>query len=176
MCLRIWVIPRIMIKIGVPNLWNSVYLKWLIIWLILSVAKISISFLIPKDRKLHGPLSLFFSHCGWISLELQLIEGMGRKHKVLLSREFSFIPICLALTLESDHWPPSYRILNTTLFESWEMIGPYPSWWLFNGLLLILQVLHVIWSYLIARIAFKALIRGKVRMKDGFFLWGWVGK
>uniref|UniRef100_A0A8C8UQP1 Ceramide synthase 5 n=1 Tax=Peromyscus maniculatus bairdii TaxID=230844 RepID=A0A8C8UQP1_PERMB len=53
-------------------------------------------------------------------------------------------------------------ILNTTLFESWEMIGPYPSWWFFNGLLLTLQVLHVIWSYLIARIAFKALIRGKV--------------
>ncbi|KAH0510653.1 Ceramide synthase 5 [Microtus ochrogaster] len=57
-------------------------------------------------------------------------------------------------------------ILNTTLFESWEMIGPYPSWWLFNGLLLILQVLHVIWSYLIARIAFKALIRGKVSKDD----------
>ncbi|XP_013204083.1 LOW QUALITY PROTEIN: ceramide synthase 5 [Microtus ochrogaster] len=58
-------------------------------------------------------------------------------------------------------------ILNTTLFESWEMIGPYPSWWLFNGLLLILQVLHVIWSYLIARIAFKALIRGKVTYPGG---------
>ncbi|XP_036313407.1 ceramide synthase 5 isoform X3 [Pipistrellus kuhlii] len=59
-----------------------------------------------------------------------------------------------------------FWILNTTLFESWEIIGPYPSWWLFNGLLLILQVLHVIWSYLIARIAFKALIRGKVSKDD----------
>ncbi|KAJ1068087.1 hypothetical protein K5549_007375 [Capra hircus] len=46
------------------------------------------------------------------------------------------------------------------------MIGPYPSWWLFNGLLLVLQVLHVIWSYLMARIAFKALIRGKVLKDD----------
>uniref|UniRef100_A0A4W5RSB0 TLC domain-containing protein n=1 Tax=Hucho hucho TaxID=62062 RepID=A0A4W5RSB0_9TELE len=52
-------------------------------------------------------------------------------------------------------------ILNTTLFESWEIIGPYPSWWLFNSLLLVLQVLHVIWSYLIAGIAYKALVRGK---------------
>ncbi|VFV40009.1 lag1 longevity assurance homolog [Lynx pardinus] len=59
-----------------------------------------------------------------------------------------------------------FWILNTTFFESWEMIGPYPSWWLFNGLLLILQVLHVIWSYLIVRIAFKALIRGKVSKDD----------
>ncbi|XP_054951648.1 ceramide synthase 5 isoform X9 [Pan paniscus] len=55
-----------------------------------------------------------------------------------------------------------FWILNTTLFESWEIIGPYASWWLLNGLLLTLQVLHVIWSYLIARIALKALIRGKV--------------
>lgn len=101
-------------------------------------------------------------------------RGYGEKAQFLLLRELSFIPVCLALTLQSDHGPPSSRILNTTLFESWEMIGPYPSWWLFNGLLLVLQVLHVIWSYLIARIAFKALIRGKVRMKTGFFLWGWV--
>lgn len=70
------------------------------------------------------------------------------------------------MTLESDHWPPSSRILNTTLFESWEIIGPYASWWLLNGLLLTLQVLHVIWSYLIARIALKALIRGKVSKDD----------
>ncbi|KAL8163692.1 UNVERIFIED_CONTAM: Ceramide synthase 5, partial [Gekko kuhli] len=52
-------------------------------------------------------------------------------------------------------------ILNTTLFESWELIGPYPSWWLFNGLLVLLQILHVIWSYFILRIAYKALARGK---------------
>lgn len=54
------------------------------------------------------------------------------------------------------------RVLNSTMFESWAIVGPYPSWWLFNFLLLILQVLHLIWSYLIARIAVKALLRGKV--------------
>ncbi|XP_042533640.1 ceramide synthase 5 [Dipodomys spectabilis] len=59
-----------------------------------------------------------------------------------------------------------FWILNTTLFESWEIIGPYPSWWFFNGLLLVLQVLHIIWSYLIAQIALKALIRGKVSKDD----------
>ena len=55
---------------------NMTYLKWLVIWLILSVAKSSISSIIPKDRKLHGPLSLLSSHCAWISLELPLLEGM----------------------------------------------------------------------------------------------------
>ncbi|PKU30165.1 ceramide synthase 5 [Limosa lapponica baueri] len=59
-----------------------------------------------------------------------------------------------------------FRILNTTLFESWELIGPYPSWWLFNGLLVTLQILHVIWSYLIVRTAYKALVRGKVSKDD----------
>uniref|UniRef100_A0A8B9KE73 Ceramide synthase 5 n=1 Tax=Astyanax mexicanus TaxID=7994 RepID=A0A8B9KE73_ASTMX len=56
-----------------------------------------------------------------------------------------------------------FWILNSTMFESWEIVGPYASWWVFNPLLLVLQVLHIIWSYLIARIAFKALMRGKVR-------------
>ncbi|XP_019326332.1 PREDICTED: ceramide synthase 5 [Aptenodytes forsteri] len=55
-----------------------------------------------------------------------------------------------------------FWILNTTLFESWELIGPYPSWWLFNGLLITLQILHIIWSYLIIRTAYKALVRGKI--------------
>uniref|UniRef100_A0A671U3U8 Ceramide synthase 5 n=1 Tax=Sparus aurata TaxID=8175 RepID=A0A671U3U8_SPAAU len=53
-------------------------------------------------------------------------------------------------------------ILNSTMFESWAIVGPYPSWWLFNFLLLVLQVLHIIWFYLIARIAVKAMLRGKV--------------
>ncbi|XP_043979017.1 ceramide synthase 5 [Gambusia affinis] len=53
-------------------------------------------------------------------------------------------------------------VLNSTMFESWAIIGPYPSWWVFNVLLLLLQVMHVFWAYLIFRIAFKAIMRGKV--------------
>uniref|UniRef100_A0A4W6C6A4 Ceramide synthase 5 n=1 Tax=Lates calcarifer TaxID=8187 RepID=A0A4W6C6A4_LATCA len=56
-------------------------------------------------------------------------------------------------------------VLNSTMFESWAIVGPFPSWWLFNFLLLVLQVLHIIWSYLIARIAVKAMLRGKVGQK-----------
>ncbi|CAL8390716.1 ceramide synthase 6 isoform X1 [Gadus morhua] len=52
-------------------------------------------------------------------------------------------------------------ILNTTLFESWEMVGPYPSWWLFNLLLLLLQALHSYWSYLIVKTACRAVCRGR---------------
>lgn len=62
----------------------------------------------------------------------------------------------------SSHLFVFSRVLNSTMFESWAIVGPYPSWWLFNFLLLVLQVLHIIWSYLIARIAVKAMLRGKV--------------
>uniref|UniRef100_A0A8C6L528 TLC domain-containing protein n=1 Tax=Nothobranchius furzeri TaxID=105023 RepID=A0A8C6L528_NOTFU len=33
-------------------------------------------------------------------------------------------------------------VLNSTMFESWAIVGPFPSWWLFNILLLVLQVLY----------------------------------
>uniref|UniRef100_A0A667Y0S6 Ceramide synthase 5 n=1 Tax=Myripristis murdjan TaxID=586833 RepID=A0A667Y0S6_9TELE len=55
-----------------------------------------------------------------------------------------------------------FWIVYSVLFESWEIVGPYQSWWLLNGLLLVLQALHVIWFYLITRIAVKAIFRGKV--------------
>ncbi|GCB64994.1 hypothetical protein scyTo_0014838, partial [Scyliorhinus torazame] len=57
-------------------------------------------------------------------------------------------------------------ILNTTLFESWEIVGPYPSWWIFNLLLLLLQLLHSFWSYLIIRITCRAIAKGKVSKDD----------
>lgn len=50
------------------------------------------------------------------------------------------------------------------MFDSWEIIGPYRAWWLLNGLLLVLQTLHIIWFYLIARIAIKAIFKGKVSL------------
>ncbi|XP_066471861.1 ceramide synthase 5 isoform X2 [Tiliqua scincoides] len=61
-----------------------------------------------------------------------------------------------------------FWLLNTTLFESWEIIGPYQSWWIFNGMLLLIQILHVFWSYFIIRTAYKALVRGKVLPVESF--------
>ncbi|XP_008412255.1 ceramide synthase 5-like [Poecilia reticulata] len=59
-----------------------------------------------------------------------------------------------------------FWIVYSVLFESWQIIGPYQAWWLINGLLLVLQTLHVIWFYLIARIAVKAIFKGKVSKDD----------
>lgn len=59
-----------------------------------------------------------------------------------------------------------FWIVNSVLFESWEIAGPYRAWWLLNGLLLVLQALHIIWFYLITRIAIKAIFKGKVSKDD----------
>ncbi|XP_075612861.1 ceramide synthase 6 isoform X3 [Balearica regulorum gibbericeps] len=52
-------------------------------------------------------------------------------------------------------------ILNTTLFELYEALGNFPALWVFNVLLVILQVLHWFWSYLIIKAAYKAISKGK---------------
>ncbi|XP_077457407.1 ceramide synthase 5-like [Stigmatopora argus] len=59
-----------------------------------------------------------------------------------------------------------FWIIHSVLIESWEISGPYQAWWLLNGLLFVLQTLHIIWFYLIARIAIKAIFKGKVAKDD----------
>ncbi|KAM4570803.1 ceramide synthase 5-like [Fundulus diaphanus] len=59
-----------------------------------------------------------------------------------------------------------FWVVHSVLVESWQIIGPYQAWWLINGLLLVLQTLHIIWFYLIARIAVKAIFKGKVSKDD----------
>ncbi|KAL2076891.1 hypothetical protein ACEWY4_027507 [Coilia grayii] len=43
-------------------------------------------------------------------------------------------------------------VLKTTVFESWSLLGLFPSWWLLNGMLLLLLGLHCLWAYLILRV------------------------
>ncbi|XP_064290646.1 ceramide synthase 6 isoform X1 [Passer domesticus] len=52
-------------------------------------------------------------------------------------------------------------ILNTTLFELYEALGNFPALWVFNVLLMVLQILHCFWSYLIIKAAYKAISKGK---------------
>ena len=54
------------------------------------------------------------------------------------------------------------RILNTTTNEAHDSLDMFPAYYLFNFLLYILQVMHVIWFYMILRIAYKALNKGKI--------------
>jgi len=55
-----------------------------------------------------------------------------------------------------------YFILYTTSIEVHDILGFAPSLFLFNGLLWVLQFLHVLWFIIIIKAAYKAVIVGQV--------------
>ena len=55
------------------------------------------------------------------------------------------------------------RIISSTLFESKVYTGAFYMYYVFNSLLIILQVLHIIWFYFILLIAKDAVLDGQVR-------------
>lgn len=55
-----------------------------------------------------------------------------------------------------------YKIIYSTLIEAPTIVPMFPAYYIFNGLLIGLQVLHVIWSYMILRLALHALASGKL--------------
>ncbi|XP_019336037.1 ceramide synthase 6 isoform X1 [Alligator mississippiensis] len=54
-----------------------------------------------------------------------------------------------------------FWVLNTTLFEMYDALGNFPAMWILNIMLLILQILHCFWSYLILKAAYKVIAKGK---------------
>lgn len=59
-----------------------------------------------------------------------------------------------------------FRILWSTLFEATTIVGMAPVYYVYNGLLCILQVLHVLWFCMILRMAYYYVVKGQVE-KDG---------
>ncbi|XP_061471230.1 ceramide synthase 5 isoform X2 [Rhineura floridana] len=121
-------------------------------------AVVLISFSYINNMVRVGTLVLCVHDVSDIFLEVAKLANYAKYQRFC---DATFVLLCVVFLVTRLGIYP-IRILNTTLFESWEIIGPFPSWWLFNGLLLTIQVLHVIWFYYIIRIAYKALARGKV--------------
>lgn len=66
------------------------------------------------------------------------------------------------VVLSDAHPPSDCRILYTTYYESINGRSPFFGYYFFNGLLMIIQVLHVYWSYLILRMLYNFTWKGKV--------------
>ncbi|KAJ3594966.1 hypothetical protein NHX12_004271 [Muraenolepis orangiensis] len=54
------------------------------------------------------------------------------------------------------------RIIYATLVLSMERFQPFAGYYFFNVMLMVLQVLHIFWAYLILRMAYKFLFFGKL--------------
>lgn len=57
-------------------------------------------------------------------------------------------------------------VMYTTLYYSMESFQPFLGYYLFNFLLVVLQVLHIFWAYLILRMAVKFVFAGKVEKDE----------
>lgn len=55
-----------------------------------------------------------------------------------------------------------FWILHTTWVKSMWLYKPFPGYYLFNGLLLVLQFLHIFWFYLIAKMAIRLMTGNQV--------------
>nr|KAG5704792.1 hypothetical protein BaRGS_015175 [Batillaria attramentaria] len=55
------------------------------------------------------------------------------------------------------------RIVNSTLFEATPVIGMCNVYYVYNTLLITLQILHIIWFYFILLIAKEAVIGGQLK-------------
>lgn len=43
-------------------------------------------------------------------------------------------------------------ILRSTLFDAIRLSSMFPAYYIFNGLLCLLQVLHIVWTYLLFKV------------------------
>lgn len=56
-----------------------------------------------------------------------------------------------------------FRVVYTTAVDCLDVFPPFPGYYFFNFLLLVLQALHVFWAWLILRMVYKFVFLGKVR-------------
>ncbi|XP_026201627.1 ceramide synthase 4a [Anabas testudineus] len=58
------------------------------------------------------------------------------------------------------------RVVHTTMVVSLDFFQPFFGYYFFNALLLVLQLLHIFWAYLILRMVYKFMFLGKVERDE----------
>uniref|UniRef100_U5EU05 Putative schlank n=1 Tax=Corethrella appendiculata TaxID=1370023 RepID=U5EU05_9DIPT len=104
-----------------------------------------------------GSLVLLVHDCADIFLEAAKITKYANYQKVcdVIFAIFTVIWIITRLAL----YP---RIIYSTSIEAPKIVPMFPAYYIFNGLLILLLVLHIGWTYLIIQIAIKALKSGQM--------------
>ena len=72
---------------------------------------------------------------------------------------FGLFALCWIITRLGFY--PTWIMYSTTI-EAPQIVEMFPAYYFFNGLLSVLLVLHVVWTYFILKIVYKAMYSGKV--------------
>ncbi|XP_061094726.1 ceramide synthase 4a [Conger conger] len=59
-----------------------------------------------------------------------------------------------------------FKVIHSTLFSFRDSFDPFFGYYFFNGLLLVLQALHIFWAWLIIRMIYKFVFKGKVERDE----------
>uniref|UniRef100_A0A8C5GUW7 Ceramide synthase 4b n=1 Tax=Gouania willdenowi TaxID=441366 RepID=A0A8C5GUW7_GOUWI len=106
-----------------------------------------------------GTLVMLLHDSSDILLESAKMFNYGSAWK--RTRDLLFVAFALVFLLTRLVIFPN-NILHTTLVLSMEVFRPFPGYYFFNVLLMVLQALHIFWAALIIRMIYKFL-KGKVR-------------
>jgi len=123
---------------------------------IATIALMSFSWICNLTRI--GSLVLLVHDCADIFLEAAKMTKYAGYQKVcdVIFAIFTVVWIVTRLGIF-----PGWIIYNTSI-EAPQILPMFPAYYIFNGLLLLLLVLHVFWTYLILKIAYKALNAGQM--------------
>lgn len=128
----------------------------------------------PAKHIQHSILIDWYTVHVWTLLEEQISEIKIKNFLIILmeSKLWNRLSVPnpnskqLLLTMEIFNWMCSLcllrRLLYSTLVVSLQFFNPFPGYYFFNTLLLVLQALHIFWAYLILRMVYKFVFLGKV--------------
>lgn len=105
-----------------------------------------------------GSLVLVVHDCADIFLEAAKMAKYANYQK-LCDVIFGIFTLLWILTRIGIY--PFWIIYNTSV-EATHLVPMFPAYYIFNGLLILLLGLHVFWTFLILKIAYKALNAGKM--------------
>ncbi|XP_044741192.1 ceramide synthase 6 [Chrysoperla carnea] len=105
-----------------------------------------------------GTLVLVVHDCADILLELaKMLKYMGWQS--MCDCVFGIFTLLWIIT-RTGFYP--FWIIRSTSIEAPKILPMFPAYYIFNTLLLLLLVLHIIWTWLILRIAYHALRAGQM--------------
>lgn len=71
--------------------------------------------------------------------------------------------------IQIDFKSNTFRVVYTTAVDWLDVFPPFPGYYFFNFLLLVLQALHIFWAWLILRMVYKFVFLGKVSLAKSIF-------